>query len=216
MRIPASKRRPLSVRIAIPAIPLNVAQTQRWREAGVRATVMADQLDYANFPSRGYRAMGEAVVGRRSYDNLPSGPFDRVEASVTAVKSWGPHTLNVGARLARASDVPLGAVDEYSLGGFQQLSGYRVGQVAGNYLAFGRLTYYRRLPFDAGPARALFAGGSLEAGNAWANRRDVSLRDLRGAGSLFIGADTGIGPLYLSLVSAPKGFTGLYLFLGRP
>jgi NTE family protein len=198
------------------AIPLNVAQTQRWREAGVRATVMADQLDYANFPSRGYRAMGEAVVGRRSYDNLPSGPFDRIEASVTAVKSWGPHTLNVGARLARASDVPLGAVDEYSLGGFQQLSGYRVGQVAGNYLAFGRLTYYRRLPFDAGPARALFAGGSLEAGNAWANRRDVSLRDLRGAGSLFIGADTGIGPLYLSLVSAPKGFTGLYLFLGRP
>ena len=198
------------------AIPLNVAQTQRWREAGVRATVMADQLDYANFPSRGYRAMGEAVVGRRSYDNLPSGHFDRVEASVTAVKSWGPHTLNVGARLARASDVPLGAVDEYSLGGFQQLSGYRVGQVAGNYLAFGRLTYYRRLPFDAGPARALFAGGSLEAGNAWANRRDVSLRDLRGAGSLFIGADTGIGPLYLSLVSAPKGFTGLYLFLGRP
>ena len=198
------------------AIPLNVAQTQRWREAGVRATVMADQLDYANFPSRGYRAMGEAVVGRRSYDNLPSGPFDRVEASVTAVKSWGPHTLNLGARLARASDVPLGAVDEYSLGGFQQLSGYRVGQVAGNYLAFGRLTYYRRLPFDAGPARALFAGGSLEAGNAWANRRDVSLRDLRGAGSLFIGADTGIGPLYLSLVSAPKGFTGLYLFLGRP
>ena len=138
------------------------------------------------------------------------------EASVTAVKSWGPHTLNLGARLARASDVPLGAVDEYSLGGFQQLSGYRVGQVAGNYLAFGRLTYYRRLPFDAGPARALFAGGSLEAGNAWANRRDVSLRDLRGAGSLFIGADTGIGPLYLSLVSAPKGFTGLYLFLGRP
>ncbi|WP_302175015.1 patatin-like phospholipase family protein [uncultured Hydrogenophaga sp.] len=198
------------------AIPANIAQTQRWREAGLRATVIADQLDYANFPSKGYRAVGEAVVGRRSYDNLPSDRFDRVEASVTAVKSWGPHTLNLGARLARASDVPLGAVDEYSLGGFQQLSGYRVGQVAGNYLAFGRLTYYRRLPVDAGPARALFAGGSLEAGNAWASRRDVSLSTLRGAGSLFIGADTGIGPLYLSLVSAPRGFTGLYLFLGRP
>ncbi len=198
------------------AIPVSVAQTQRWREAGLRAAVMADQLDYANFPSEGYRAVGEAVVGRRSYDNLPSGHFDRIEGSLTAVRSWGPHTINVGARFARASDVPLGAVDEYSLGGFQQLSGYRVGQVAGNYLAFGRLTYYRRLPVDPGPARALFVGGSLEAGNAWANRRDVSLRSLRGAGSLFIGADTGIGPLYLSLVSAPRGFTGLYLFLGRP
>ncbi len=198
------------------AIPANVAQTQRWREAGVRAAVIADQLDYANFPSQGYRAVGEAVMGRRSYDNLPSGRFNRIEGSLTAVRSWGVHTLNLGARFARASDVPLGAVDEYSLGGFQQLSGYRVGQVAGNYLAFGRLTYYRRLAVDPGPARALFVGGSLEAGNAWINRRDVSLSSLRGAGSLFIGADTGIGPLYLSLVSAPRGFTGLYLFLGRP
>jgi NTE family protein len=31
-----------------------------------------------------------------------------------------------------------------------------------------------------------------------------------------VGADTGIGPLYLSIVSAPRGYTGLYLFLGRP
>ena len=80
----------------------------------------------------------------------------------------------------------------------------------------GRLTYSRRLPWDVGVARALFVGGSLEAGNAWLTRRDISLGDLRGAGSLFVGADTGIGPLYLSVVSAPKGFTGLYLFLGRP
>ena len=78
------------------------------------------------------------------------------------------------------------------------------------------MTYYQRLPWNVGVARALFAGGSLEAGNAWDSRRDISFRGLRYGTSLFIGADTGVGPLYLSVVSAPKGYTGLYLFLGRP
>jgi len=88
--------------------------------------------------------------------------------------------------------------------------------VAGNYLVFGRLTYYQRLPYGTGVARALFVGGSLEAGNAWTDRSDITLRGMRAGSSLFVGADTGIGPLYLSIVSAPRGYTGLYLFLGRP
>ena len=187
-----------------------------WREAGLRAAVMADQLDYANFPSRGYRAFGEVVVGKRHVRGGERSSFARLEGSYTGVRSVGEHTFNLGLRFAHANNLPIGAIDEYSLGGFQNLSGFRSGQVAGNYLAFGRLTYYRRLPWNIGIARAMFAGGSIEAGNAWLDRRDVSFRHLLAGGSLFVGADTGIGPLYLSVVSAPKGFTGLYLFLGRP
>ena len=187
-----------------------------WRETGVRAAVMADQLDYANFPSRGYRAFGEIVAGRRAVRDGERSSFTRMEGSFTGVRSWGQHTFNLGARFAHANRIPIGAIDEYSLGGFQNLSGFHTGQVAGNYLAFGRLTYYRRLPWDIGVARALFVGGSIEAGNAWLDRREVSFSKLLAGGSLFVGADTGIGPLYLSIVSAPKGFTGLYLFLGRP
>lgn len=187
-----------------------------WREAGVRAAVMADQLDFANFPSRGYRVFGEVMTGRRQVRGGERSNFTRVEGSFTGVRSWGPHTFNLGARFAHANRIPIGAIDEYSLGGFQNLSGFHTGQVAGNYLAFGRLTYYRRLPWDIGVARALFVGGSIEAGNAWLDRSEVSLKKLLAGGSLFVGADTGIGPLYLSVVSAPKGFTGLYLFLGRP
>lgn len=198
------------------SIPANATTSLKWREVGLRGAVIADQLDYANFPSSGYRAQGEVVFGRRSFDGAPSGSFTSFEGTATAVKSWGVHTFNVGARLAKTSQIPLGAIDEYSLGGFQQLSGYRVGQVAGNYLVFGRLTYYRRLPWSVGVARAMFVGGSLEAGNAWTERRNISLGDLRAGSSLFVGADTGIGPLYLSIVSAPRGYTGLYLFLGRP
>ncbi len=88
--------------------------------------------------------------------------------------------------------------------------------MAGNYLLFGRLTYYRRMDWSPGVARALFVGGSLEAGNAWLSRREISWGGLKSGSSLFVGADTGLGPLYLSVVHAPRGYTGLYLFLGRP
>ena len=197
-------------------LPKDVLQSLGWRELGLRAAIISDQLDFANFPSAGYRLKGEVVVGRRRFEGQSSTSFTRMEGSATGVKTWGVHTVNAGARFARASQVPPGAIDEYSLGGFQQLSGYRVGQVAGNYLLFGRLTYYQRLAGRVGVARALFAGGSLEAGNAWAQGRDIGWTGLRTGASLFVGADTGVGPLYLSLVSAPRGYTGLYLFLGRP
>lgn len=197
------------------AIPAGVS-TVRWTERGVRAALIADQLDFANFPSRGYRGQAEISWGRRDVDGGETTDFTRLDSTFTAVKTWGAHTFNVGGRLAYTNQIPLAAIDEYSLGGFQNLSGYRTAQVAGNYLLFGRLTYYQRLASNVGVARALFVGGSLEAGNAWTERSDITLRQLRGAGSLFVGADTGIGPLYLSVVSAPRGYTGLYLFLGRP
>ena len=65
-------------------------------------------------------------------------------------------------------------------------------------------------------ARGVFVGASLEAGNAWANRSSVTLRDLRLGSSVFLGADTSVGPVYFSLVHAPKGYSGIYVFVGRP
>lgn len=189
---------------------------QRWRESGLRLALVADQLDYANFPSEGYRLKTELMTGRRRVEGLPRERLHRVEASAVYAHSWGRHTVNLGTRLARVNQLPVGALDEYSLGGFQQLSGYRIGQVIGSRLAFGRLTYYHRQDWATGVARAVFLGGSIEAGNAWQSGEDVSLRKLRWGSSLFVGADTALGPLYLGLVSAPKGYTGLYLFLGRP
>jgi NTE family protein len=189
--------------------------TLSWQDIGLRAAVVSDQLDFANFPSQGYRLKADLSAGqRRSGGDTRS--FVRLEGSANHVSSWGVHTLNTALRFAHASQIPPGAIDEYSLGGFQQLSGYRTGQVAGNYLLFGRVTYYQRLPYELGFVRGLFAGGSLEAGNAWLDRSSISLGDLRAGASLFVGADTGFGPLYLSIVSAPRGYTGLYLFLGRP
>jgi NTE family protein len=65
-------------------------------------------------------------------------------------------------------------------------------------------------------SRGFFLGATLEAGNAWLERSAISLSDLRGAGSLFLGADTGIGPMYLGVVANGRGGSGIVFFIGRP
>ncbi len=188
---------------------------QAWWDRGARASLVADQLDHANFPQSGYRLKAVAEVGQRRLDGVSS-PFARMDIDATRAHSWGPHTLNLHARVARATNVPASAADEHSLGGFQQLSGYKVGQITGNYLGLLRLGYYQRLALSPGVARALFVGGTLEAGNAWKTVTDFRQGQLKTGYSLYVGADTALGPIYLSLVHAPRMGSGLYVFVGRP
>jgi NTE family protein len=187
------------------------------RELGVRLRAVIDQLDYAAFPQAGYRLVGEVAGGRlRSRLRRDDDEFLRIEASAEFAATWGGvHTVNLYGSTQVAGGAAASGLGLYALGGFQNLSGYEPGQLQGNYLAFGRLSYYHRLTPPA-LTRGFFAGASLEAGNVWSRRRDASLDELRYGGSLFLGADTGLGPLYLGVVYAPRGDAGLYLFLGRP
>jgi NTE family protein len=187
------------------------------RETGLHATVVIDQLDYANFPTRGYRFDAELAGGRRWRSGLGQrDDFTRLEAEGTAVRSWGRHTLNLYARVQRTPQGTLSALGRYTLGGFHQLSGYRSEQLDGNSVVFTRLTWYRRAEHVPVFTRGFFAGATLEAGNAWARWSDVRADGLRSGMSAFLGADTGLGPVYFGLTYAPRGSTGLYLFVGRP
>lgn len=187
-----------------------------WSETGLRLKAVVDQLDFANFPQRGYRVLFEAIAGQQSGGSVRHAAFHRAELQGSWVRSWGTHTLNLHARTFLARQPEDSAQGPYSLGGFQQLSGYQPGQLIGDTLVFGRATYYRRLRETPLLTRGFFYGGSLEIGNAWGQSERVAARDLRTAASVFIGADTGIGPLYLALGRAPQGSSAIYLFIGRP
>lgn len=194
----------------------NVTQPDlQWTEAGLRLGWVADVLDYAHFPQAGYRTAAEASFARRRIAGNTT-HFSQLEWQGTRVFSWGAHTLNLFGRVARVGGMPEGSLPELALGGFQQLSGYKVGQVAGNHLALGRVEYYRRLSLDPGVARALFAGGSVEFGNAWQRSSDISLHGIKMGYSLYAAADTGLGPVYLAWVHAKGRSPGIYLFLGKP
>ena len=188
--------------------------TEAWRETAVRARVVVDQLDFANFPQNGVRVASELQFGRRT--EVDSQNLARLQAEATAAFSVGAHTLNLHALLKAADARRQSVTGQYSLGGFQQLSGYRPGQINGNAVLLGRAGWYWRLSETPVFARGFFVGASLEAGNGWADRRQMRLGGLRTGGSLYLGADTGIGPMYLGLTWAPQGEAGLALFIGRP
>jgi NTE family protein len=184
----------------------------RSTETALRAAAVVDQLDFASFPTRGYRLQGEASYGNGS----DAGRFQQIEGSLLAVKTWGAHTFSVLGSARGASQQQANAIGRYTLGGFHQLSGYRDGQLLGNYVLLSRLTWYTRLPYEPVGARAYFIGATLEAGNAWATREAFQSGSVRTGMSAFFGADTGLGPLYLAVTYAPQGGSQLMLFIGRP
>jgi NTE family protein len=191
------------------------------QERSLRGVLVVDQLDHASFPRRGWRVKLVGQIGRRGVrsDGMAtraSEPFHRLELDANLVSSHQRHTLDASLRLRQAYQQALFGASPYTLGGFHNLSGYKADQLAGNQVLLGRLSYTLRLNQQPVLTRGFFAGATLEAGNAWADPGGVRAGDLRWGGSAFLGADTGLGPLYFGLTWAPLGSAGLYLLLGRP
>jgi len=206
----------LNARVALASPAFGVPGGARGRliEDALRARAVVDQLDYAVFPQSGYRGTLEAWVGQRSGDL--TGSFHRIEADGTVVRSLGADTFELHALLQTSEQGAGSSIERYSVGGFHRLSGYQPGQLIGNHALLLRLGWYRRLTQTPTLTRGFFVGATLEAGNAWSQRSDIALSTLRTGMSVFLGADTGIGPLYLGLTYAPQGRAGLALFIGRP
>ena len=160
--------------------------------------------------------VNDPVAGIRPAVDLHAG-HPGVEAEGTAVRSLGRHTLELHllAQASQQSNISTGAT-RYTLGGFQRLSGYQTGQLLGNHALLVRLGWMMRLSQTPTLTRGFFVGATLEAGNTWLERRDIALRGLRTGMSLYLGADTGVGPLYVGITYAPKGQAGLALSIGRP
>jgi NTE family protein len=105
----------------------------------------------------------------------------------------------------------------YSLGGFFDLSGLAPQSLFGPNYAIARAIYFRKIGrggeglFEF-PA---YIGMSLEVGNTWEHRGDMSLTSARKDASVFLAFDTLIGPLYLGSGFDRTGSAAFYLFLGR-
>ena len=103
--------------------------------------------------------------------------------------------------------------DEFTLGGFLSLSGLHRDQLRGQQLGFGRIvTYWNASQSLLGD---FYLGGSLETGNVWRKDEDMDFDNLRLGGSVFIGYDMFLGPLYIALGHADAGNTAFYVYLGR-
>ena len=194
-----------------------VQTTQRWTEKGFRLRGVFDQLDSAYFPTQGWRFEGLYFNGERDGHDLSQparGHMSRWDLNAQAAASVGPHIFQVAARVAGATGA-LPELPRYGLGGFQQLSGYAADQLSGQQVALVRAGYAVRLA-TAPLTRGVYLGGSLEAGNAWERWNDPDQGRWRHGMSLYLGADTSLGPVFAAIGAAQGVRPVLMIFVGRP
>lgn len=187
---------------------------QTLREGGVRALATFDRLDHAYFPTSGWRARLETFAARTALGSDSN--YDRIDLSGQADFSAGRHTVELAGRAASFRDRKGLGLDYFSLGGFDAMSGYREGQLIGNYLVYGRLGYRYELTTPGLFGGASYLGLVYERGNTWTQRTDVNLGDLRQSMGLYLGTDTPLGPVYFGVAKAPGQKVNVYLTLGRP
>jgi NTE family protein len=187
----------------------------RENTAGVRARLFADQRDNPFFPRKGHGATASLYVADEGMGSDRN--YQRAEATLNGARSWGEHTFN--ATVSAGSDLGSGlpGYELFKLGGPLQLSGYRIGEFLGSGMTFGRLMYYKRtyaLPEILGSG--MYVGASLEAGNMTGRVGETSGKGTLTSASVFLGADTFLGPAYFGVGVGEAGRWSVYLMLGVP
>ncbi|MFB3238479.1 patatin-like phospholipase family protein [Aeromonas salmonicida] len=130
--------------------------------------------------------------------------------------SWDRHSLNLileGGGSTSQEEYPLFVQD---LGGLFRMSGFQRYQLSGRYSLFGGLRYiYRVVDNDFGALRApLYLGGSLEQGGVWDKGEDISIESSFTGGSVYVGIESFLGPIFLGYGMAEGGNNMFYLQLG--
>jgi NTE family protein len=180
------------------------------------ATGGIDSFDNPYFPTKGVRLGVRWAEGIKALGDASS--YQTASAMAMSTLSTARHSviagLSGGAGLQGVT--PIDSL--YRLGGPFRLSGYRRDELSGDSYALAQLLYRYRL--KDGSAHTLgskiFVGGSLEAGQVWAHRNNIDLKDLKYGASVYVAADTALGPMFLAVSRADDGRQAVYLFIGRP
>jgi NTE family protein len=175
-----------------------------------------DSLDSAACPRRGQAITLEwrGQVSSRLLERVS----DQFHLDWRRAFTWDHNTLL--GWISAGSLLDAAYADErsyFQLGGFLDLSGQPPDSLVGPHMGMARLVYFRQL---GGGGEGflnvpMYAGTSLEVGNVWNSRSDISLRSARKNASVFFGLDTLLGPAWFAVGYDSRGRHGFYLSLGR-
>jgi NTE family protein len=182
--------------------------------AALQLGVDLDQADSVTFPRHGWAARLHVF---EAFDSVGGDDrYGKLKASAGLAQSFGETTFVATAK----ADVRIGPdlrpnYDQAQLGGLLNLSGLAPGQLTADNAVLARVIVYQRLArMNSLLGTGIYAGVSIETGNAWTT--GLTFSSLRLAGSAYLGADTSLGPLYVAFGLADGGFHSFYLALGLP
>ena len=184
------------------------------REAAYTARLFSDQLDSVSFPHHGWDMEAQLYASHPSL-----GARDRYTkwfVGADVAHSFGDHTFLLGGISGgHAGGDTLPIYDLFAWGGFLRGSGYRTGALTGDRIEFGRVLYYRKL-LQQKLLQGMYAGLSAEMLRIGGSPAPDTPTGWIKAGSVYLGVDTLLGPVYLAYGQAAGGFRSFYFYLGRP
>jgi len=182
------------------------------RQGATQLRIKVDQLDNLNFPREGFGLTATVFDSRTALG--ADDQYTKWDADFLAAYSVKRHALSVGLKAGGALSGTLPDYDQFSLGGFLQLSGFKTFQLYGADLAFGRLIYTYQL--DRGKLfQGAYLGASLEHGRVRNPLVETNPSGWQTGGSIFVAVDTPLGPVYLAYGAATGGNRSAYFYLGR-
>jgi NTE family protein len=172
-----------------------------------------DTLDKAVFPTTGVSGnvtgyFSDRALGAERTYQLASFAVNKVfdyRGGIWTLSLRGGSDFNSGAPF----------YDQFKMGGLFNLSGLQLNQLVGQEFAFAGLQFRRRFAaINETLGTGFYGGASVEAGNMF---RRFDRSDPGGAlasGSLFIGIDSRLGPVYLAYGLTEGGRSAVYLYVG--
>lgn len=182
-----------------------------FREGLLYASVFHDSLDNLSFPNTGFFG---GLGFKASQEKLGAdSDYEQIQLILSGAGTYRRYTVFTRAILETTinEDAPFNAL--FRRGGFLELSGSLNRELAGQNFSLIEAAFYKRLGNIT--FLPIYTGFSIETGNAWNRLSDISAENAIFAGSIFIGADTFIGPLYMAFGFNDDGQQALYFNIGQ-
>ena len=182
-------------------------------DGALKADLRFDRLDSPFFPRQGSLISAQYLHGS---ENLGAdSDYETLQTVIMKPFTYGIHTVLLRGEwdMTSENDNPLQM--GFPLGGLFKISGLNTNQLYGSRLALGEMIYLARimkLPSLLGSN--LYAGASFERANISLKRSEINDRESIGGGSIFMGMDTNIGPIYLGYGHADGNRNAVYFTLG--
>jgi NTE family protein len=196
----------IQINIGDPATPRTHFQGG---DAYLEATV--DRLDSSYFPRDGYLARTRYTWSRSAFGSDTK--FDQLDFDSIAAYEFGKHSVQAGFRyhVTTSGVAPIQSL--YRLGGFSRLSGFVANQLTGQDYAELLFGYSYRMGSFLN--QDVLAGTTLEYGNAWMDRSQMSWGNSLLNGSIYIGINSWIGPILLGVGARQGGEHNIFLEVGH-
>jgi NTE family protein len=188
----------------------------RERIGGIEAGLNLDTLDYAFFPTKGFRLDANAFEATSVGDNLEK--FGTAEMKFNGALTAGDFIFLGALEHGQSTHGLLPLADLYSLGGPRRMAGFAQGQILGDDYSYGSLEAQYKLtrPIPL-LGLSLIAGVQAETGKMGKLYTEPNLTGWQNSFGAYLAANSAFGPFYFGYAKAKNGGSGRwYFFLGTP